>query len=245
MSVTAGGGGGGGLVNGEVSFWWHQLGRPPQRPGLPVSATPLEADVVVVGAGYTGLWTAYYLKRADPSLRVVVLEQRFAGYGASGRNGGWLTNEVTGGVDGYRASHGPAAVDALQLAMDDTVQEVVRVADAEGVDADVHLGGETTVARGPAQLARLREAHASMAARAGTDVVWLDREEALARIAVAGTSAALWHPHCARIHPAKLLRGLAAAVEALGVEVYEGTRVTQVRPGAAAAGARRRGSPPR
>ena len=98
----------GAVVNGEVSFWWRSV----ERVTRPVLPGPTEADVCIVGAGYTGLWTAYYLKRADPSLRVVVLEQRFAGYGASGRNGGWLTNEITGGVDGYRASHGPAAVDA-------------------------------------------------------------------------------------------------------------------------------------
>lgn len=221
-------------VNGEVSFWWHQLGRPAPRPPLPTSPSSsgaLECDVAVVGAGYTGLWTAYYLKRADPSLRVVVLEQHVAGYGASGRNGGWLTNEITGGVDGYRASHGPAAVDAFQRAMNDTVDEVVRVAAAEGIDADVHRGGEHTVARGPAQLARLRELHASTAARAGTDVRWLDAGEAHERIGVAGTSAAVWHPHCARIHPAKLVRGLAEAVERLGVEVYEGTRATELLPG--------------
>jgi glycine/D-amino acid oxidase-like deaminating enzyme len=228
------------LVNGGVSFWWHQLGRTApraQRPPLPrppsSSSPALECDVAVVGAGYTGLWTAYYLKKADPSLRVVVLEQSFAGYGASGRNGGWLTNEITGGVGGYRASHGAAAVDAFQAAMNDTVDEVVRVAAAEGIDADVHLGGEHTVARGAAQLARLRELHASMAARAGTDVQWLEADEAHARIGVAGTSAAVWHPHCARIHPAKLVQGLAEAVECLGVEVYEGTRVTEVSPGLA------------
>lgn len=227
-----------GLVNGGVSFWWHQLGGAQRsRPSLPVppssSSTALECDVAVVGAGYTGLWTAYYLKKADPSLRVVVLEQHVVGYGASGRNGGWLTNEITGGVDAYRHSHGPAAVDAFQLAMDETVAEVVRVAQAEGIDADVHPGGEHTVARGPAQLARLRALHASMASRAGTDVQWLEADEAHARIGVAGTSAAVWHPHCARIHPAKLVRGLAEAVERLGVEVYEGTRVTEVSPGLA------------
>ena len=224
----------GGVRDGGTSFWWQQLGLPAagqRRAPQPPSSSPLECDVAVVGGGYTGLWTAYYLKRADPSLRVVVLEREFAGCGASGRNGGWLTNEITGGVEGYRRSHGAAAVDAFQLAVDETVQEVVRVAAAEGIDADVHLGGEHTVARGPAQLARLRALHASMASRAGTDVRWLDAEEATARIGVAGTSAALWHPHCARIHPAKLARGLADAVVRLGVELHEGTRATSVAPG--------------
>ncbi|WP_109775802.1 FAD-dependent oxidoreductase [Quadrisphaera granulorum] len=226
------------MVNGEVSFWWHRLGGARQRqprPALPSSSSSpaLECDVAIVGAGYTGLWTAYYLKRADPSLRVVVLEQAFAGYGASGRNGGWLTNEITGGVERYLATHGQAALDTFQQAMNETVAEVVRVTAAEGIDADVHLGGEHTVARGPAQLARLRELHTSMAARPGTDVEWLDAESAFARIGVAGTSAAVWHPHCARINPAKLVSGLADAVERLGVEIFEGTRVVSVAPGLA------------
>ena len=73
------------MRNGEVSYWWQARGIPPRRPSLPGST---EADVCIVGAGYTGLWTAYYLSRADPALRIVVLEASFAGYGGSGRNGG-------------------------------------------------------------------------------------------------------------------------------------------------------------
>ena len=88
----------GGIRNGNVSFWWTQLGLPDRRPPLPGS---VRADVCIVGAGFTGLWTAYYLKRAAPHLDVVVLESEFAGYGASGRNGGWLTNTITGGRDRY------------------------------------------------------------------------------------------------------------------------------------------------
>ncbi|WP_448980038.1 FAD-dependent oxidoreductase, partial [Klebsiella pneumoniae] len=76
--------------NGEVSFWWARRGgAPAPRAAL---AGSIEADVCIVGAGYTGLWTAYSLAGLDPSLRIAVIEQRFAGYGASGRNGGWLTN---------------------------------------------------------------------------------------------------------------------------------------------------------
>ena len=71
-----------------MSFWWDRVARS-ERPALP---GPTSADVCVVGAGYTGLWTAYHLARAAPDLRVVVVEQRHVGYGASGRNGGWLTN---------------------------------------------------------------------------------------------------------------------------------------------------------
>ncbi|KQQ05371.1 MULTISPECIES: NAD(P)/FAD-dependent oxidoreductase [unclassified Rathayibacter] len=218
------------LTNGDVSFWWSSLGRPAPRPSLPGS---LDVDVCIVGAGYTGLWTAYYLTKAAPELRIAILEQRFAGFGASGRNGGWLTNEITGGVSSYAKSHGSEMVDRFQLAVNETVDEVIAVALAEGIDADIVKGGEYQVARGAAQKARLEATVAAARARAHTDVELLDAREASARIAVSGTSAGMWHPHCARIHPAKLAAGLARAVEALGVEIYEDTRVDEIRAGAA------------
>ncbi|WP_046707308.1 NAD(P)/FAD-dependent oxidoreductase, partial [Streptomyces europaeiscabiei] len=123
-----------GTVNGGVSFWYAQAGLPVPREPLAGDAS---ADVVIVGGGYTGLWTAYYLKKAAPSLRVVVLERKFCGYGASGRNGGWLYNGIAG-RDRYARLHGREAAVRLQRAMNETVDEVVRVAGAEGVEADIH-----------------------------------------------------------------------------------------------------------
>jgi glycine/D-amino acid oxidase-like deaminating enzyme len=211
----------------SVSFWYSQLPAPRPKPALDGS---LHADVCIVGAGFTGLWTAYYLKKAQPDLRVVVLEQRFAGYGASGRNGGWLTNSVTGGREQYVATHGREGAQAMQSAMTATVHEVARVAQAEGIDADLVLGGELNVARNPAQLARLHEWAEGEAGWQDVDAELLDATQASARIAVSDTLGALWQPHCARIQPAKLVRGLARVVESLGVEVYEGTKVTAIEP---------------
>lgn len=218
------------MINGDVSFWWSSIGRPEPRAALDAS---IDVDVCIVGAGYTGLWTAYYLKKADPSLRIAILEQRFAGFGASGRNGGWLTNEITGGVASYARQHGSEVVDRFQLAMNDTVDEVIAVAAAEGIDADIVKGGEFQVARGQAQRLRLEATVAAARARAHTDVELLDGREAAARIAVSGASAGMWHPHCARVHPAKLASGLARVVEALGVTIFEATRVVEIRSGAA------------
>jgi glycine/D-amino acid oxidase-like deaminating enzyme len=221
----------GAAVNGEVSFWWSSIGGPgPARPPLDGSR---RADVCIVGAGYTGLWTAYALKKAEPSLDVVVLEARFAGFGASGRNGGWLTHDITGGRATWAASHGRAAVEDFQRAMDDTVDEVIRVAAAEGIDADIHQGGELEVAYTPAQHARLLAAYQEARTWSSDDSVLLTAQESSARVRVSGTLGGWWHPHCARIHPAKLARGLAAAVERLGVTINEGTRVEEIRPGAA------------
>ena len=219
------------VTNGDVSFWWAQLGgTPPPRTALPGS---LEADVCIVGAGYTGLWTAYYLKRAQPDLRIAVLEQRFAGFGASGRNGGWLTNSVTGGRGRYAKTHGRDAAIAQQRALNDTVDEVIAVAAREGIDADIVKGGELNIARTSAQLARLRAAAEDERTWPATDVVEWDAAATRSRIVVADAIGGLWHPHAARIHAAKLASELAAVVERLGVPIYENTRVSEISPGRA------------
>lgn len=215
------------MLNGNVSHWWQQIGAPAPRPELPGD---LIADVAIVGAGYTGLWTAYYLKRARPELRVVVVEQRHVGYGASGRNGGWLTNSITGGREQYAKTHGRDAAERFQRAMNETVDEVIRVADVEGIDADILRGGEFTVAYTPAQEARLRAFAADEQTWAHTDLELLEEPEATAKINVTGTRAAIWHPHAARVQPAKLVAGLAAAAERAGVETYERTRVLEITP---------------
>jgi glycine/D-amino acid oxidase-like deaminating enzyme len=186
-------------------------------------------DVAIVGAGYTGLWAAYYLKTLQPDLRIAVLEQRFAGFGASGRNGGWLTNSVTGGRERY--GRGPGA--AQQLALNGSVDEVIEVARREGIEADIVKGGEFEVARSRAQLARLRAAAAAEREWPHTDVEELDAAAAASRIAVDGALGGIWHPHCARVHPAKLVSGLAAAVERLGVTIYEDTKVERIERGRA------------
>jgi glycine/D-amino acid oxidase-like deaminating enzyme len=215
------------LTNGQVSFWWKAVGREAPRPALSGST---QADVCIIGAGYTGLWTAYYLKKAAPHLRIVMLEQRFAGFGASGRNGGWLTNDITGGRSSHLTSHGREAVGRWQTAMNESVDEVIEVTRAEDIDCDVIKGGEFTVATNAAQQERLLHAAAEAQSWSMTDVELLSAAEATARINVHGTTGAMWHPHCARLHPAKLAAGLARVVESLGVEIYEGTRVSEIRP---------------
>lgn len=217
-------------INGGVSFWWQQIGLPEPRPGLP---GPLDVDIAIVGAGYTGLWTAYYLKKAQPDLRIAVLEARFAGFGASGRNGGWLTNDLTGGRDRMAATSGRQATIAHQRALNASVDEVISVLAAENVDADVHKGGELNIAYTPAQLARLKSAARAVADWPATDTELLSATETADRINVAGTLGGIWHPHAARIHPAKLARGLAETVEGLGVSIYENTPVTAISAGRA------------
>ena len=215
------------MINGNVSHWWQQLGTPTPRPALPHDVS---VDIAIVGAGYTGLWTAYYLKQAQPDLRIAIVEQRFAGYGASGRNGGWLTNSVTGGREQYIKSHGREAAERFQVAMNDTVDEVIAVAEREGIDADIKKGGEFNVAYTPAQEARIRAFAREEQTWRSTDLDLLEAPEATAKINVQGTRAAVWHPHAARIQPAKLADGLARVVEQLGVTIYENTSALEILP---------------
>ncbi|MFE2385195.1 NAD(P)/FAD-dependent oxidoreductase [Streptomyces misionensis] len=214
------------VVNGGISFWYADDGLPAVREPLSGDAT---ADVVIVGGGYTGLWTAYYLKKAAPFLRITVLEQKFCGYGASGRNGGWLYNGVAG-RDRYATSHGREAAVRLQKAMNDTVDEVIAVAGAEGIDCDLHKGGVLEVATTPAQLARLKAFHEHELSYGEKDRELYGARETAERIRIADAVGSTWTPHGARLHPVKLVKGLAAAVAALGVTIHESTPVTEIRP---------------
>jgi len=216
------------LLNGAVSHWFEILPTP--RPALPGDR---DADVCIIGAGYTGLWTAYYLTKADPSLRITVLEARFAGFGASGRNGGWLSGLPPGHRGRLAEQHGRDSVIAWQRMLDDTVDEVIAVAAREGIDADIVKGGNLEVARNPAQANRLRTA-VDQDHRWGVDgISLLSGAEAAARIAVDSPVLGSFNPNCARIQPAKLVRGLADVVERLGVTLYEQSPVTGITPGCA------------
>jgi glycine/D-amino acid oxidase-like deaminating enzyme len=214
------------VVNGGISFWYADDGFPAVREPLGGDAS---ADVVIVGGGYTGLWTAYYLKKAAPFLRITVLEQKFCGYGASGRNGGWLYNGIAG-RDRYAKLHGREAAVRLQKAMNETVDEVVRVAGDEGIEADIHKGGVLEVATTPAQLARLKAFHELELSYGEKDRELYGAGETAGRIRVADAVGSTWTPHGARLHPVKLVKGLAAAVEALGVTIHELTPVAEIRP---------------
>jgi glycine/D-amino acid oxidase-like deaminating enzyme len=221
----------------SLSLWHDQLVADAvddlaRRPPL---AGSTDADVCVVGAGYTGLWTAYYLLGHDPSLRVVVVEAELAGFGASGRNGGWCSALFPASTSALARSHGRAAAIALRRELTATVAEVGRVAAAEGIDCHFAPGGTVRLARTPLQLGRARAEAAEDAAFDHVDGVELltaaaAREHVGATAVLGGT----YSPHCARIQPARLVRGLAQAVERRGGVIVEGTRARRVegaRPG--------------
>ena len=132
---------------------WHET-TPTDWTPRPALEDDVEADVAIVGAGFTGLWTAYYLSVAEPSLRVVVLEAEVAGFGASGRNGGWCSALFPASYSSLARMSSPAAADAQYAAMRASVDEVLRVASAEGIDCHAAKGGTIVLARNRAQLLR-------------------------------------------------------------------------------------------
>jgi glycine/D-amino acid oxidase-like deaminating enzyme len=176
--------------------------------------------VSIVGAGYTGLWTAYWLLRHSPGLRVVVVEKEIAGFGASGRNGGWCSALFPASFTALSRRHGRDAALAMRAAMRDTVDAVGGVVADEGIACDWVKGGTVSLARTPAQLAR---------ARASGEVL-LDAAEASALVGATSVLGATFTPDCARVQPARLVRGLARAVERRGACIAEGTRAESIGP---------------
>jgi glycine/D-amino acid oxidase-like deaminating enzyme len=199
------------------------------RPSLPADA---EVDVAIIGAGYTGLWTAYYLLQADPTLRIAMLERQIAGFGASGRNGAWCSWAFSATYEQMARRAGREAAVAMQREMFHTVDEVGRVAAAEDIDCGFVKGGCLMAATTPAHVRSLRDEAAWYESWGfGEEFRWLEPDAAAERIHVAGGLGALYTPECATLDPARLARGLAAAVEARGVALYERTPVRAFRPG--------------
>ena len=200
----------------RLSFWHDSVADDlSPRTALAGDTT---ADVAIVGGGLTGLWTAYYLLERDPTLRVAVLEKHIAGFGASGRNGGWCSALFPASTAALAREHGRGAALAMRRAMVDTVDEVGRVAAAEGVDCDFVRGGTLSLARTPLQLEAAR-AEVLEARGYGVDDLRLVETD------VGGALGASVDPACARLHPAKLVRGLARLLEARGVAIYEQSEV--------------------
>ena len=214
-----------------ISLWTSQLDEAfTPRPPL---TSDITVDIAIIGAGYTGLWTAYYLKTRAPHLRIAVLEAETAGFGASSRNGGWVIGGLLGEdrLVGHRAE--PQRRESWQL-LHGIPDEVARVTTAEGIDCDFRKAGMVyCAARYPEQEARLRAYLTSLHAEglSEADFRWLTPGELAGEVRVNGALGGLYSPHCATIHPAKLARGLARAVERLGVAIYEKSAVTHWQAG--------------
>lgn len=213
------------------SYWLDSLEKD-LAPRAPLTRRRT-ADVVIIGAGFTGLWTAYYLKRHAPMLDVVVLEADIAGFGASGRNGGWASAYLAG-IEAMAAD--PVRREGalrLQQMMIETVPEIAQVANTEGINCHFEQSGHLAAAVLPAQDVRLRE-HVDELLQLGfstDDCHYLNARELDEKIHIDGALGGMFMAHCAAIDPARLVRGLASAVERQGVAVYENTPATHFGPG--------------
>lgn len=215
------------MAERRTSVWLDSLGDEPERASIDGRH---DVDVAIVGGGYSALWTAYYLTREKPALRVAVLEAERIGFGASGRNGGWCSSHFAG-VEAQMAdpSRRKAGV-ALQRAAFDAVDEVGRVCRDEGIACGFHSGGMLHVATNRGEQARLR-GRKRLLETCGfgeDDHVWLDPAACRDRLRAAANLGGLFERHAAAVDPARLVRGLAAAAERRGVAIFERSRVEEI-----------------
>jgi len=212
-------------------LWWDDIDR--ERSRRPALSGDVDVDVAIVGAGFTGLWSAFYLAEADHSLRIAVLERSHVGFGASGRNGGFCFDSFAADPERIEKMAGLEVARDWAAAIRESVEHVEDVTTEAGIDCDFHKGGTIEFLVNGGQLERGREDVAS-SRRFG----WSEDHLRLLSVAearrigrAANIQGGLWSAETAAIHPAKLVQGLAAAVEARGVRIYEGTAALAIDPG--------------
>lgn len=200
-----------------VPFWLDDAGRP--EPTAPLEGT-VHTDLVVVGGGYCGLWTALMAKERDPGRRVVLVEGRELGWAASGRNGGFCSASLTHGETNGQ-NHFPSELEVLDRMGRENLDEIEATVARYGIDCEFERTGELDVARKPHEVDWLREEADDEAG-----AVFLDRDAVRAEVDSPTYLAGLWDKRgTALVHPAKLVWGLARVCRDLGVEIYESTVV--------------------
>lgn len=221
----------GAVRNGDFGFWVaHGTEAPPLTPAL---TEDVDADVAIVGAGYSGLWTALAIRRFSPSSRVVVLEAEELGRGASGRNGGWLSAKTVGMRDVLAKNAGRDAVKEVDGLLEQAMHDIVELMTGNDIDIDAAHGGWLQIARTKAEAARLQASLRSYRSWGINEdhLRWLDSRELAGEIDISHGVGALSSPDCYRINPLKLLYGMAGLVLSDGVEIFTRSRVTDITPG--------------
>lgn len=192
-------------------------------------AEDISADIVIIGAGYTGLWTAYYLLKNSPTLRIVILEKEQVGFGASGRNGGWASSIFPVSLSKVTKDFSKVAAVEVQLALNHAVDEIGNVLTEESIDADYCKEGYISIARTPAQLTRANAA-VNETQSFGLLDQWqlMNADTANEKLLIKNSLGAIYTPHCAVIHPGKLVKSLAQTVEKMGATIYEQSEVIKI-----------------
>jgi glycine/D-amino acid oxidase-like deaminating enzyme len=207
------------------SFWLDTL--PGREPHPPLSET-VDADLCIVGGGYTGLWAALYAKALDPARDVVLLEATRCGTGASGRSGGFLQSSLTHGT-GNGLTRFPDELEQLERLGFENFDALARDLEELGIDAEYETTGDLVVAMEPRELAGLED-DAGLARRFGYEVEVLDRDQIRAQVDSPLYLGGLWtRTGSALVNPGKLADGLRAAAVRAGVRVHEYSPVREIR----------------
>lgn len=213
-----------------VSYWLDDPARPPALPSLTGDE---HCDLLVVGGGYSGLWTALLAKERDPGRDVVLIEGDEVGWAASGRNGGFCAASLTHGL-ANGLERWPDEIGTLEELGERNLDAIEEAVARYGIDCEFERTGEIDVATQPHQLQELREWHEEMQKLGITGVEFLDRDAVRAQVDSPTFLGGLWDRRgVAMLHPAKLAWGLKRACLDLGVRIHEHTRgLDLVRSGA-------------
>ena len=204
---------------GSDIFWLETKTDPPERP----LSTSEQADVVIVGGGFTGLWTAYALKREDPGLDVVILEANEIAHGASGRNGGFAMTLLDMSLSHLVDNYGVDAARAAYRAVSTSVDSIGATCNEHNIDCDYHKGGLLEVATNSAQKQRIErdlEAHEKLGMEGVRPLTDSQCQDLVHSPTYVG---GYLEDACAIVNPAQLARGLKRLVLSLGVRVFENT----------------------
>ncbi|WP_033287619.1 NAD(P)/FAD-dependent oxidoreductase [Amycolatopsis jejuensis] len=215
------------LVDAEPAPFW--LADPARPAPLPALGGEVHCDLVVIGGGYCGLWTALLAKERDPGRDVVLLEAHEVGWAASGRNGGFCGASLTHGFGNGLARWPDELAELERLGMRN-LDEIEETIARYGISCEWERTGSLTVATRPHQIAELREA-AEIGKKFGVAADFLGTEEIRAEVSSPTYLAGLREPHgTALVNPAKLAWGLRAACERAGVRIFERTPATGLHP---------------
>ena len=220
------------MVSKDLNSLWRDAAINDAAPREKLSSD-IETDVAIIGAGFSGLWTAYYLKKLMPNSRIVIIDANEVGFGASGRNGGWCSGFMPNSIDELAELHGREAAIEMYRQSFATLDEIESVLVTENIDCDFHRGGTICGATNSVQASRVTSGITKFHDFGFTedDIRQLSQTEVEHRINISNLQLASYTPHCAVIHPAKLVDGLARVVEKLGVKIYENSPVTQYQSG--------------
>jgi glycine/D-amino acid oxidase-like deaminating enzyme len=188
------------------------------RPALSGSK---DFDIAIIGAGFSGLWSAYHLKQLQPELKIAIFEKEYVGFGASGRNGGWASAEYPTSSKRLIKEHGIESYKALRDAITKSIDEIGQIAKQNNWQIDYAKGGSLVFARNKAQLSRI-------SIELDNEHTFLNKSQTQELINIPSALGAVYTPHCAALNPFELARSLGSYLEGIGVEIYEKSAVTKI-----------------